>query len=144
MLLAGGVEGRHYTYDEATNTVAPADEAADYEFDGWAWGIRHVDFCWPTTDDARINAANAHLAEAQIKDEEWPYWGFIFSPTPVSAEWAVISALVTEYQGSFDVGLFLENTESTYDEFVSRLQDAGLEKYLAESNAQRDAFLANK
>lgn len=144
MLLAGGVEGRHYTYDEATNTVAPADEAADYEFDGWAWGIRHVDFCWPTTDDARINAANAHLSEVQIKDEEWPYWGFIFSPTPVSAEWAVISALVTEYQGSFDVGLFLDNTESTYDEFVSRLQDAGLEKYMAEWNAQRDAFLANK
>ena len=143
-LLAGGVEGRHYIYDEATNSVSPGPEAGDYEFDGWAWGIRHVDFPWPTTDDERINAANEHLKEAQIQDDEWPYWGFQFSPTPVSAEWAVISALITEYQPSFDLGMFGENTMATYDEFVKQLQDAGLEKYMEEWNRQRDEFLASK
>lgn len=144
MLLAGGVEGRHYVYDASANTVAPGAEAADYEFDSWAWGIRHANFPWPTTDDARINGANAHLKETQVKDSEWPYWGFIFSPTPVSAEWAVISALVTEYKTSFNLGMFGDKTQATYEEFVKKLQEAGLEKYLAEWNKQRDAFLANK
>ncbi len=44
MLLAGGFEGRHYIYDEATNTISNGPEAGDYTFDGWAWGIRHKDF----------------------------------------------------------------------------------------------------
>ena len=144
MLLAGGIEGRHYVYDKAANTVEPGPEATDYQFDGWAWGIRHKDFPFPSTDDARINAANEHLRNSQIKDEEWPYWGFQFSPTPVSAEWAVISALITEYQPSFDLGMFGDKTMETYDEFVKQLQDAGLEKYMEEWNRQRDEFLANK
>ena len=63
MLLAGGFEGRHYIYDEATNTISNGPESADYVFDGWAWGIRHKDFPWPKTDDERINAANKHLSE---------------------------------------------------------------------------------
>ena len=57
---------------------------------------------------------------------------------------AVISALITEYQPSFDLGMFGENTMATYDEFVKQLQDAGLEKYMEEWNRQRDEFLASK
>ncbi len=143
MLLAGGIEGRHYVYDEATNTVSPGEEAGDYEFDVWAWGIRHKDFPWPATDDERINAANKHLKDTQIKDEEWPYWGFNFDYNPVSAEWAVISALITEYGTSFNLGMFGEKTEETYEDFVQKLKDGGLEAYMAEWNRQRDEFLAN-
>ena len=142
MLLAGGFEGRHYIYDEATNTITNGPEAGDYTFDGWAWGIRHKDFPWPATDDARINAANEHLSETQIKDEEWPYWGFTFDYAPVSAEWAVISALVTENQASFNLGSFGANTEAEWESFVQRLKEGGLDKYMEEWNKQRDEFLA--
>ena len=142
MLLAGGFEGRHYIYDEETNTITNGPEAGDYTFDGWAWGIRHKDFPWPSTDDERINAANAHLNETQIKDEEWPYWGFTFDYAPVSAEWAVISALVTENQASFNLGSFGANTEAEWESFVQKLQDGGLDKYMEEWNRQRDEFLA--
>lgn len=143
MLLAGGIEGRHYIYDQSTNTVSPGAEAGDYEFDSWAWGIRHLEFPWPATDDARINEANKHLKETQVKDSEWPYWGFNFDYNPVSAEWAVISALITEYGTSFNLGMSGDNTEKTYNEFVQKLKDGGLEAYMAEWNKQRDAFLAN-
>ena len=143
MLLAGGIEGRHYIYDEATNTVSRGEEASDYEFDVWAWGIRHANFPWPATDDERINAANKHLKDTQVKDEEWPYWGFNFDYNPVSAEWAVISALITEHDASFNLGMFGDKTEQTYEEFVRKLKDGGLEAYMAEWNRQRDEFLAN-
>ena len=141
MLLAGGFEGRHYIYDEATNTITNGPEGGDYAFDGWAWGIRHKDFPWPSTDDARINEANKVLSENQVKDEEWPYWGFTFDYAPVNAEWSVISALVTEKSASFALGMFGENTEAEFATFVQQLNDAGLEKYMAEWNAQRDAFV---
>ena len=141
MLLAGGFEGRHYIYDKATNTISNGPEAGDYTFDGWAWGIRHKDFPWPSTDDERINAANKHLKETQVKDEEWPYWGFTFDYAPVSAEWAVISALVTENEASFNLGLFGANTEAEYEAFVQKLKDGGLDKYMEEWNKQRTEFL---
>ena len=141
MLLAGGFEGRHYIYDEATNTISNGPEAADYVFDGWAWGIRHKDFPWPKTDDERINAANKHLSETQVKDEEWPYWGFTFDYAPVSAEWAVISALVTENQTTFDLGGYGDNTAAEWENFVQKLKDGGLDKYMEEWNKQRTEFL---
>ena len=141
MLLAGGFEGRHYIYDEATNTISNGPEAADYTFDGWAWGIRHKDFPWPKTDDERINAANKHLSETQVKDEEWPYWGFTFDYAPVSAEWAVISALVTENQATFDLGGYGDNTAAEWENFVQKMKDGGLDKYMEEWNRQRTEFL---
>ena len=36
---------------------------------------------------------------------------FNFDYNPVSAEWAVISALVTEYGTSFNLGMFGDETE---------------------------------
>lgn len=141
MLLAGGIEGRHYVYDKETNTVGPGPETGDYEFGGWAWGIRHQDFPWPKTDDPYINAVNEKLQEIQVKDEEWPFWGFTFDYAPVSAEWAVLSALVNEYGTSFSLGQFGSATEQTYEEFVGKLREGGLDKYMEEWTRQRDAFL---
>ena len=69
----------------------------------------HIYLAWPACDDERINAINDRIYSEQIKDEEWPYWGFTFDYTPVSAEWSVISALVTEYQTSFSLGMFRED-----------------------------------
>lgn len=142
MLLAGGVEGRHYIYHQDTNTVTAGPESGDYTYLGWNWGIFHVDIAWPATDDARINAINKRIYSEQIKDEEWPYWGFNFDYVPVSAEWAVISALVTEYSTSFNLGMFAQDTEKEYAEFVKKLQDGGLDRYIDEWKKQREAFLA--
>ncbi|MGN0624967.1 MAG: DUF3502 domain-containing protein, partial [Oscillospiraceae bacterium] len=61
---------------------------------------------------------------------------------PVSAEWAVISALVTENEASFNLGQFGANTEAEYEDFVQKLKDGGLDKYMEEWNRQRDEFLA--
>ncbi|MBR6607706.1 MAG: DUF3502 domain-containing protein, partial [Oscillospiraceae bacterium] len=69
-------------------------------------------------------------------------WGFTFDYAPVNAEWSVISALVTEKSASFSLGMFGANTEAEFNAFVEQLKEAGLEKYMAEWNAQRDAFLA--
>ncbi len=144
MLLAGGVEGRHYIYDTETNTVDPGPESGDYEFDGWAWGIRHKDFPWPKTDDEFINAANERIYENQVKDEEWKYWGFTFDYAPVAAEWAVISSIQTEYGTSFSLGNFGADTEAKLAEMEQMMVEGGLEKYMAEWHRQREEFLANK
>ena len=56
----------------------------------------------------------------------------------------MISALVTEYGTSFNLGMFGDETEKNYEEFVAKLKEGGLEKYMEEWNRQRDEFLANK
>ena len=76
-----------------------------------------------------------------IRDREWPYWGFTFHYAPVSAEWAVISALVTENQATFNLGGYGDNTEAEWESFVQKLKDGGLDKYMEEWNKQRTEFL---
>ena len=39
--------------------------------------------------------------------------------------------------------MFGDKTEETYEDFVQKLKDGGLEAYMAEWNRQRDEFLAN-
>ena len=56
----------------------------------------------------------------------------------------MISALVTEYQTSFNLGMFRDATQQTYEEFVAKLEEAGLSKYMEEWNRQRSEFLAAK
>ena len=56
----------------------------------------------------------------------------------------MISALVTEYQTSFSLGMFHDATQQTYEEFVAKLEEAGLSKYMEEWNRQRSEFLAAK
>ena len=56
----------------------------------------------------------------------------------------MISALVTEYQTSFSLGMFRDATQHTYEEFVAKLEEAGLSKYMEEWNRQRSEFLAAK
>ena len=56
----------------------------------------------------------------------------------------MISALVTEYGTSFNLGMFGAETEKNYEEFVAKLKEGGLEKYMEEWNRQRSEFLAAK
>ena len=49
-----------------------------------------------------------------------------------------------EYQTSFNLGMFRDATQQTYEEFVAKLEEGGLSKYMEEWNRQRSEFLAAK
>ena len=45
---------------------------------------------------------------------------------------------------SFNLGLFGDETEKAYGEFVQMLKNGGLDKYIEEWNRQRSEFLASQ
>jgi uncharacterized protein YbcV (DUF1398 family) len=51
------------------------------------------------------------------------------------------SALIEEYRSSFDYGAFGAQTQTKYDEFVSKLNAAGVARLNAEFKRQYTEFL---
>lgn len=134
LLLVGGIEGVHYTVNEdGTRSTGP--ESDNYTWDNWTWSIRN-DWNPPLKCDERVQAVSDIYTEKLMPDDMWIFDGFTADNTKYDAEVAVINSLVSEYQFSFDLGVFGDETEAKYEEFVRKLNDAGLEKVLEEWKRQ--------
>ncbi|MGN0779263.1 MAG: DUF3502 domain-containing protein, partial [Aristaeellaceae bacterium] len=71
--------------------------------------------------------------------------GFIFDATAVQNEVAACSAVVNEFIVDLQFGYIeLEDVDARIDEFVAKLQANGIDKVVAEAQAQLDAFRAGK
>jgi putative aldouronate transport system substrate-binding protein len=68
-----------------------------------------------------------------------PLCGFMFDVEPVKGEAGACSAIVQEYMRPMELGAI---TESEYNEFLKRLDDAGAETVMAEMQRQVDEWLA--
>jgi hypothetical protein len=81
------------------------------------------------------------FAEKDIDPARFPIDGFTFDSSDFSAEVALMTSIATEYKYSFDLGIFGDDTQATYDKFVSELKAAGCEKVTAAMKEQLRAFL---
>lgn len=133
------IEGRHYiANDDGTRSNGP--EYEDYEYSGWAWGLREGTYYREEAVDPRIATVEASFNEKLMPDNMWIFDGFSTDDTKYSAEIAVINSIVSEYQYSFDLGVYGDQTEEKYQEFVKKLNDAGLEKVMEELINQAKTF----
>ena len=57
---------------------------------------------------------------------------------------AVINSIVEEYAQSFNLGIFGDETKAKYDEFVEKLNNAGLDKVMEECKNQYMTFCKRK
>jgi len=141
-LLMGGIEGRHYI-DNGDGTYSPGPEADDYPFNGWCWALNSPDALTESYD--KVKWASRAALEASIAARAYTpsLDGFVFDKTPVSNEYAVVSALINEYEWSFECGIYGDATPAKFDEFKARCQAGGIDKVLAEFRRQYAAFLEN-
>ncbi|GHV00170.1 ABC transporter substrate-binding protein [Spirochaetia bacterium] len=139
-LLIGGIEGRHYI-DNGDGTYTPGPESADYGFFSWAWALGNP-------DTLQLYDPDAPPEQQLLADnQEARVWeplidGFRFDSSPITTEWAVISALVEEYANSFGCGAFGNQTRAKIDEFRAKLRTAGIDKVTQEYRNQYAAFVA--
>ncbi|MDR1903281.1 MAG: ABC transporter substrate-binding protein [Treponema sp.] len=139
-LLQGGIDGRHYI-NNGDGTYVPGPEAEDYGFNAWAWALNSPH----TLELADPNAPAKR--EPIIANQRSRVWeplidGFRLDSTPITTEWAVISALLEEYSASFQCGAFGKETRAKMDEFRGKLKAAGIDKIIQEYRSQYAAFLA--
>ena len=69
--------------------------------------------------------------------------GFIFDPTPVQNEIAACSAKIDEYNVNLKFGKLgpMEESNASLEAFDKALTEAGIDKVVAECQAQLNAFL---
>ena len=66
--------------------------------------------------------------------------GFTFDPATVQNQYTAIQSVVKEYQQSFALGIYGDDTKKSLDEFHKALQDAGIKEFTDEFLKQYQAY----
>ncbi len=147
--LVFGIEGKHYTKD-----ANDPDRITTLEYDGSQGGgdTSYAGLKWIIG-----NTFNAYKNQAVLDGQYEKYKelneskdtvsssliGFTVDKTNVSVEIDQINAIVAELSGEILIGSAGEaGFDAYYDEFIDKLNKAGLEKVKAEYQSQLDAWLA--
>ncbi len=136
-LLNYGVEGIHYE-KTADGQVRFLDKRDDYK--PWTMGMGNVTLL-PSQEGQDVNFWDnfkAYYGSA----ESTPILGFIFNQEPVSSELAAITNVAAEYGFSLMAGS--TDPAEKIPEFLTKLDEAGMQKVVDEANAQLKAFLDAK
>lgn len=135
-LLNYGVEDVHYTTND-DGTITFTDKRADYT--PWTNGMGNVTQLPPTSDQGVDfwDGFKAYYGAAG----EVPILGFTLDTANIETELAALANVVGEYALPLAAGAA---PEGTLDEFLTKLDEAGMQKVVDEANAQLDAFNAAK
>lgn len=135
-LVVGGIEGTHYILNEDGTRVA-GEASENYPWGAWAWGLPGKDTPGEYNEDPRMNYFG-DLCES--KEYAPKASGFSFDSQPVETEMVVIGSIIEEYGSSFNLGLYGDETETKYNEFVDKLYSAGLDKVMDECRRQYEEY----
>ena len=137
-----GIPGRNY------KVISEADEIVELEGMGepepeWSYGNQ-----WWTIGTCEFIFTDQHASpkvyEGYIEDARHAYshplLGFQFDNSAVSVEEAQIAAVAGEYGEMYLKGE--AGWRAMYDEYLSKLDAAGIEKYVAEVQRQVDEYVA--
>lgn len=140
-LLVSGFEGRHYEIDEATNTYIAGSEFDDYGWGRWCFLLQHDSDPTPSMSEEMLYYQKMYEA-AEVPASTFPINGFTYDSSKYEAELSVISALLTEYRFSFCFGIFGDQTENKYHDFISQCKAAGLDDIVKDFREQLAAYIA--
>jgi putative aldouronate transport system substrate-binding protein len=134
-LITKGIEGRHYTRIDA-NYIRFVPNSGYAPNADWMYGNQFLAYLsegqgltdWE--DTRRLNAS------ARTS----PALGFAFDSTPVAAELANVSSVMSEYLPSLGTGSV--DPDRVLPEFLEKLRGAGNQRLIAEIQRQLDAWKA--
>lgn len=131
-----GVEGVHFNKLD-DGTIEFIQEARDL-YMPWRNGMGNITLLPPTKDEGPDfwDTFKAYYGAA----DSIPVLGFTFDNTNVANEMAALTNVYAQYSLALSSGAV--DVETVLPEFLQRLEDAGMQKYLDEGNAQLQAFLA--
>lgn len=136
-LVCYGVEGKHYKRT-ADDRVELIDGGNGYKTGVWA--------------TASVMAPSLQVGDSSDKKEQYdafnksaavsPWLGFVFDETSVEAEMAACDTVIEEYASLLERGFY--DPEEYLPKYQAALKKAGIDKIIAEKQAQFDAWRQNK
>ncbi len=135
-LMAFGIEGVHYT-KIGDNQIKLSGDNKYNPRDAWKYGDQFNAYC---TEDQDVNVweETRRINEEAVKS---PITGFSVDLTNIKSEVAQINSIVKEYAY---LGTGAGYEEAKYEEFLAKLETAGVRTVEAEVNRQLDEFFAQK
>ncbi len=131
-----GLEGVHYTLNDAGEAVFNVDARASYS--PWTNGLGNVTILPPQKGQGAD--FQKRFAEFYAGSKALPIYGFTFDSKPVENEIAAVANIREAYALTLFCGAV--DPEVALPELLQKLDDAGMQKIVDEANAQLQAFLA--
>ena len=137
--LIYGIENKHYT-KLSENRVETVQNTGYSIPSGWQFGNQFNQWLTPVQND------NVWDLTKEINDtaKESTAYGFIFDQTNVRTEMANCKAVYDEYWMALLLGLFGDDTDKEYNNFLNRLKEAGSEKIIVEKQVQLNEWKKSK
>ncbi len=141
-LLCLGIENVHYQVLE--DGSAAYMEGKDMTTTGWSMG---VSWAWPNCTISLPFESDPDyyeiMVEANNSVEYSDAFGFVFDSTAVENEISACANVVAQYRPALECGV-PSDMDAAYQEFLSALKSAGIDKIIEEKQRQLDAYLATK
>jgi putative aldouronate transport system substrate-binding protein len=139
-LLNFGIEGKHWQWVDKDKKLIGLPEGMTMETVGWLpntywqFGDRRQLYLTDPADIGVFDRIDKALAEADIS----PVMGFTFDRKPVENEIAQVNTVAKEFE-TLNRGM-VDDIDAKLAEYKTRLQEAGIDKIIAEMQSQIDAW----
>ena len=139
-LLTWGIEGVHYqTLEDGTIDFVDGEDAGTCGYwigDGTSiWGNGFLAKVRKGQDlDVREKCLEINL-NAKVSE----FLGFSFDQTGLENEISMMTMAIEQYRPTLQCGLY---SDEFYNDFMQKLKDSGIEKYIAAAQEQLDAWVA--
>lgn len=141
--LRFGLEGTHWTLNEdgTLNTEGTLNANNDNNF--YWYGAQFGAIVYSKVPASKGTAQFMDKLAAANAKAKAGNMGFIFDPSPVQNELAACSAKIDEYNTNLKFGKLgsMEEINASLEAFDKALEEAGIDKVVAECQKQLDAFL---
>ena len=143
-LLTYGIEGQHYE-KIGENRIKVFDYVqqgtSDSAYGLWKWAVGNTLNAWELEADRE--GLSEYVKTLDSNALTLPTLGFKPDTTDVTTELSQINAVVKEYKETLGYGV-AEDWEAVYNEFMQKVEAAGMSKVKAHIQKQLDEFLAAK
>ena len=144
-LIVYGIEGVHYEkVDENHIKTLEYDQSQggiDTSYAAMKWIIGNTTNAYLNQGCSESDNEIANEINNNPDNIISPIMGFRIDTAPIATELEQIAAVEKEYKDTLMTGAMGSKWESTYNEFIEKLEIAGLDKVMIELQAQVDAFL---
>lgn len=136
-LIVFGIEGKHYTMNDEGKVVVNTEAGYNQKSGDWKFGNQFNALVREGQDSDIWEKTKQFNDESKVN----PLAGFVFDNTNVAAEVASLETVYSQY----NVRLYgAQNPDEYWEEFVAKCKNAGVDKIVAELQAQVDEYLAAK
>ena len=135
-----GIEGEHYSIDDAGN-YTELDKSSDFAAYAISasWAIKNADL-HEAGADPRMQAVSDAWAE---RVENNPTITFVFDTTPVDSYLSAVKVVLDDYVPMLELGL-VDDVDATLDEMIQKCYDSGLQTVKDEFVSQYEAWYATR